>query len=159
MPVAEIGKVAETRCPYQRHGKGCVIYQSRPPSCRLWSCLWLTDDATAGLSRPDRSHYVLDPMPDFVTATADDGSPVVKVPVLQIWIDQAYPDAHRDPALRAMLEANCVAAIVRPLRILLCPPSLNSEAEWREMEMQSEGCEHTSSQIFEVIGERGLRLS
>ena len=41
-------------------------------------------------------------MPDFVTL----GEPGRETPieVVQIWVDPNYPDAHRDPALRAYVE-------------------------------------------------------
>jgi len=48
-------------------GKGCAIYAKRPMSCALWNCRWLVNDDTAELSRPDRSPYVIDIMPDYVT--------------------------------------------------------------------------------------------
>jgi hypothetical protein len=134
LPVPEIDKPALTRCAHQRHGKGCSIYDKRPMSCRLWSCLWLTDEATSDLSRPDRSHYVLDPVPDYVTATYDD-QPSQDWPVMQIWVDERHPDAHRDPALRAMLDKFMVMSIVRTgsdAAFLLCPPSRHPEGIWEE---------------------------
>lgn len=135
LPVPEVGKPALTRCQHQRHGKGCAIYADRPLSCRLWSCLWLTTDAaTAELSRPDRSHYVIDPVPDYVTATHEDGR-LEDHPVMQIWVDERYPDAHRDPALRAMLDRLGVLSLVRTgsdRAFLLVPPSRNADGVWEE---------------------------
>lgn len=134
LPVVELGKPALTRCDHQRHGKGCTIYERRPPSCRLWSCLWLTDEQTGNLSRPDRSHYVIDPVPDYVTAQKDDGT-AEDWPVMQIWVDERHPDAHRDPALRAMLDRFEIMAIVRTgsdQAFLLVPPSKNPAGEWVE---------------------------
>jgi hypothetical protein len=54
-------------------------------------------------SRPDRSHYVIDMLPDYVTVIDDDTGEKTNVEVIQIWIDPDYPDAHRDPALRRYL--------------------------------------------------------
>lgn len=134
LPVVELSKPALTRCKHQRHGKGCAIYDQRPLSCRLWSCLWLTDPQTADLSRPDRSHYVIDPVPDYVTAMKDDGTQE-DWPVMQIWVDERHPDAHHDPALRAMLDKFEVMAIVRTgsdAAFLLVPPSKNPAGVWVE---------------------------
>jgi Putative zinc- or iron-chelating domain len=96
--IEDFDKPAGERCPHQRHGKGCSVYSRRPFGCRMWQCRWLAEDDTAELRRPDRSHYVVDLVPDFVKT--DEGK---TVPVIQIWCDPNYRDAHRDPALRAFL--------------------------------------------------------
>lgn len=69
VPVPELGKKASHRCKHQKFGVGCAIYRKRPFSCAMWNCRWLTDPETNELRRPDRSHYVIDAMPDFVTLT------------------------------------------------------------------------------------------
>jgi hypothetical protein len=91
-------KPAGVRC---RHlvGKGCGIYARRPDPCRYWSCRWLFDAATADLRRPDHSGCIVDPTIDTLLI---EGQPV---DVLQVWCDPARREAHRDPALRAYLEA------------------------------------------------------
>lgn len=68
------------------------------------------------MSRPDRTHYVIDVMPDFITLVYDETGALTNVEVVQIWVDPSYPDAHRDPALRAYIERRGeegIAAIVR----------------------------------------------
>ena len=95
LPVKSLGKPERTRCTHLR-SKGCGIYARRPFDCRTFSCRWLMDETTAGLRRPDKAGYVIDPMTDTVLV---DGQPC---DVVQVWIDT--PDAHRDPALRAWLE-------------------------------------------------------
>ena len=115
LPLGEMGKKANMRCPHQRHQAGgcCKIYPDRPPPCKSWSCLWILHPGTGDLSRPDRAHYVIDPMADYVTAGQADGTQV-KVLVAQIWCDPKYPDAHRDPALRAfLLKTGRVVAMIR----------------------------------------------
>lgn len=99
LPAPELEKPAGARCSHQRHGKGCAVYARRPWSCATWTCRWLAGDDTSDLSRPDRVHYVIDVMPDFVRVGPDSQA----VPVVQVWIDPDYPDAHRDPRLRAYL--------------------------------------------------------
>jgi hypothetical protein len=92
-------KPAGQHCPYQKHHKGCTVYKNRPFGCRIWNCRWLVNDDTAGISRPDRSHYVIDIAPDFVTT--DEGH---TIPVIQIWVDKNYREAWRDPALLGYLK-------------------------------------------------------
>jgi hypothetical protein len=101
--IEEFDKAAGERCPHQRHGKGCVVYKTRPFGCRMWNCRWVQNDDTGDLPRPDRCHYVIDSLPDFVTAVPNDGSPAQRIPVIQVWLDPNYPEAHRDPKLRAWL--------------------------------------------------------
>ena len=101
----------------------------RPGSCRLWSCSWLiSPEETADLSRPDRSHYVIDPMPDFVTIDHPELG-LIKEPVTQIWLDPKHPDAHRDPALRNYIEKTRRAALIRTgekTAFVIVPPCLSS---------------------------------
>jgi hypothetical protein len=162
VPVAEIGKPAGKRCQHQAHHVGCRVYDTNrmPSSCRLWNCAWLADEQTVNLRRPDRSHYVIDTMPDFVTLQPNDGGPATDIPVLQIWIDPAYPDAHRDPALRAMLDKNHAAALVRfssKDAFLLAPPSVANDGKWHE---QTSGTtarkEHSLSEVLDVMEQRGM---
>lgn len=155
--VRELNKDAGQRCDHQRMGKGCAIYEKRPMSCRFWNCRWLVEDDTADLSRPDRSHYVVDIMPDFVTAMPDGGEKV-HVQVVQVWVDPKYPDAHRDPALRAFLARRGeegIAAIIRynaTDAFVLAPPAMN-KGEWREIRTAvSSGQSHSLAETAAALG-------
>lgn len=137
--VAEFDKPAGERCPTQKHGKGCAIYKKRPFCCRAWTCRWLMGQDTEGLQRPDRTHYVIDVMPDYITAVDNETGVKTHVPVLQIWVDPRFPDAHRDPHLRAYLakrgEEEGMAAIIRydaSEGFVLFPPALAADGEWHE---------------------------
>jgi hypothetical protein len=111
-------KPADERCRYQKHGKGCAVYARRPLGCRLWNCRWLVNDA-GETRRPDRTHYVIDIMPDVIRMVPnDDGDgPPVEITVIVVWCDPNYPDAHRDPALRDYLkdkaEKEGIGALIR----------------------------------------------
>ena len=110
--IADFDKPAGQPCPHQRFKKGCAVYAKRPFGCRVWTCRWLAEDDTADLSRPDRAHYVVDTAPDYVTGRENGQI----IPVIQIWVDPGYRDAHRDPALRAYLirrAAEGFAALIR----------------------------------------------
>lgn len=154
LPVRELNKPAGMRCQHQRHGKGCAIYSRKPPSCAVWSCAWLVDDDAGDLRRPDRAHYVIDIMPDFITATFED-APDQRLPVLQIWIDPQHPDAHRDPALRAYIAKRCeqeggMAALIRydsSRAFVLFPPAISSDGQWHEIHTGVADREHTAAEI------------
>jgi hypothetical protein len=132
----DFNKPAGQRCPHQRFGKGCAIYNRRPACCALWNCRWLVNNDTADLRRPDRSHYVIDIMPDFITL--DDGEHRANVEVVQIWVDPNYRDAYRDPALLAYLTRRGeegIAAIIRYSEsdgFVLFPPAMTHDGQWKE---------------------------
>lgn len=143
--VQEFDKPAGERCPTQKHGKGCAIYARRPFCCRTWSCRWLMGQNTEHLQRPDRVHYVIDCMPDYVTAVDNETGASFQVPVLQIWVDPRFPDAHREPHLRAYLaergEQEGMAAIIRygPSEgFVLFPPALSADGQWHEQTGEKE---------------------
>jgi hypothetical protein len=159
LPIAEIGKAANTRCTHQRIGKGCRVYDGPafPKSCATWSCMWLTDAATKDLMRPDRAHYVIDVMPDFITVEQHDGSPPVTIAVIQVWVDPKYPHAHRDPALRTYLahraEKFDQLALIRydaHNGFVLVPPSMTSTGEWHEQPSNYTG-EHSPEEIIDTL--------
>lgn len=155
LPVRELGKKASTRCKYQR-STGCQIYAKRPGSCVKWSCSWLTDPATAHLRRPDRAHYVIDPQPDFIRLEHEDGT-IENLPVLQIWVDSAYPDVHKDPDLMELLNHNRIVGLVRydsHRAFAMFPPSVCQNQRWnyKRSNIVSE-LEHSIRQVHEFLEE------
>lgn len=104
IPEQELAKPANQRCKHQHVGKGCGIYKTRPLSCRSWFCRWMADPRAHDLPRPDRCHYVVDTLLDNIVATNNETANVTRVPAIQVWVDPAYPHAHRDPRLRRYLE-------------------------------------------------------
>jgi hypothetical protein len=157
--VPEIGKPAHQRCKNQRFGKGCALYHTpfKPISCSTWNCRWLVNDDTADLSRPDRSHYVIDINPDYVIDINPDGKKT-KVPMVQIWLDSQHPNAHRDPALRAYLWRRGDEGIAGMIHldleraIVLYPPQMSFDNQWREVTGLREA-QHSWGDIMTVVGE------
>lgn len=141
LPVKSLGKLASERCKHQRFGKGCAIYARRPRECMVWNCRWLVDDDTSpfGLRRPDHVHYVIDVMPDFVRVTEPSSGRQEDQSVMQVWVDPQFPEAHRDPALRAYMvhiaQTRGDPTLVRwgnELAALIAPPALTGNGEWVE---------------------------
>lgn len=112
MPTEEIGKPANERCKHQCRS-GCRIYARKPMSCTLWNCRWLVDDDTADQPRPDRSHIVIDMMPDVIRMTHDDGRPPETLPVIVAWIDPAYRDAWQSEAFARYVARQKVPVLLR----------------------------------------------
>lgn len=158
LPTKEINKPANTRCKHQKVGKGCAIYARRPLSCAVWNCRWLLNDDTADLSRPDRVHYVIDVLPDWVTIQQEDGSSQ-DLPVLQIWVDPNFPDAHRDPHLRAYIQRRGIkdgmAALIRYGSndgFAIFPPSIAADGQWHE---QDSNLRREESNLAETLAKFG----
>jgi hypothetical protein len=152
--IAVLIKKAGERCPHQRFGKGCAIYATRPLACRFWNCRWLVNADTTDLSRPDRSHCVIDIMPDVIRLTYPD-LPQRDIEVVQIWIDPAYPDAWRTPEMMAFIERRAKegrATLVRYNQtdaIAVFAPSLSDDGKWHE--------EGSNNNNQELLAERKRR--
>lgn len=157
VPVAELNKPGNTRCKHQRM-TGCAIYAHRPISCQIWMCAWLAAEAdTRELSRPDRTHYVIDISLDFVVGTKD--GVTANIPVIQVWADPRYPDCHRDPALRALIRSRDMAALVRfnnadgQDAILIFPME---NGEWYEhTDTMKQERQHTPAEVIQVLRDNG----
>lgn len=161
-----IDKPAGVRCPHQRHRTGCVIYADRPYCCRVWNCRWLVNDDADDLRRPDHAHYVIDVMPDFITAVDNETGQSHHIEAIQIWCDPRHRDAHRDPALRRWLERRALEGKVALIRydsrdaITLIPPGMASDGQWHEHAGTSTEKDHTLRDIERALhGRATLKLS
>jgi hypothetical protein len=160
LPVPPLDKKAGQRCQHQKFGKGCAVYHrsGMPPECALWNCRWLVNDDCDDLSRPDRVHYVIDLMPEFITANSD-GKPT-NIQVVQIWCDPKYPDAHRDPALRRYLFRRAEEGIAGLIRynsrdaIVIFAPPFDINGEWHEIVSgMTAGPPHTMEQVQQALSQ------
>lgn len=161
LPMLEFDKPAGERCKHQRHHVGCNIYPRRPMACRLWNCRWLGGDNTG--ARPDHAHYVVDIMLDYITVVPHDGSEPANVPVLQVWVDPKFPDAHRDKKLRAYIEGIAMPALIRLNAregFVIAPPNVNADGVWYEGVGVgvSLGREHTLKEKLAAIGPMKITL-
>jgi hypothetical protein len=165
VPVQSLEKKAGQRCKHQKFGKGCAVYHrpEMPSECAIWNCRWLVNDDTDDLSRPDRSHYVIDLMPDFITIRRDGEEPE-HIQVAQIWVDPNHRDAHRDPALRRWMERRGEQGIASIIRFnkreafVIFPPSMAGDGEWHEVQSgMKPGPSHTFDEVVSALG-GGVRL-
>jgi hypothetical protein len=159
LPVPPLGKKAGERCQHQKFKKGCAVYRTAamPTACAVWNCRWLVNDDAAELGRPDRVHYVIDIMPDFVSIGHDGSAERQHIQVVQVWCDPKHPEAHRDPALRRWLHRRAeqgVAAIIRfdarDALILFAPP-LAHDGAWHEVRTASREQTHSLSEIVAAL--------
>lgn len=160
VPVKSLGKAAGERCKHQSRSKGCKIYDRRPNCCRLWSCAWQAEsDADAmDLRRPDRTHYVIDCMPDFIEVQYHYENKTRKIPCIQIWIDPKYPKAYEDPALLAFLKRRGENGYIGVIRLngrdafVLWPPAMTTDGRW-QISTGECSVEHTAKEVFEALNE------
>jgi hypothetical protein len=156
--VASLDKPPGQRCKHQRH-TGCRVYHTAMPSdCSLWNCRWLVNNAGA-TSRPDRVHYVIDLMPDFITAIDNETGEQRHAQVIQIWVDPRYPDAWRDPDLLAYLRLRGEEGIAALIRynskdaFVLLPPAMAGDEDFHELRHgQSSGRDHSFAEIAQALG-------
>jgi hypothetical protein len=140
VPVPVIQKPAGKRCKHARHGKGCTIYATRPFDCRSWTCRWMADRAnTEGMSRPDRSHFVVDIIPDQIKQKFESGAER-DIGVIQVWIDPAFPEAAKSDELRRymahMAEKFGYPTIIRwnaRDAYVVFPPAICADGQWHQM--------------------------
>ena len=167
LPVPPLDKPGGVRCKHQRFRTGCAVYRKEgfPIECALWSCRWLV---VPGLDvpRPDHAHYVIDIVPDYITVNVP-GRADETVPVVQVWCDPHYPEAHRDPRLRAWLETMsrerwCAIVRFSPQEaLLLIPPLLSDTGRWEEIgggdQMRlDEGGGHSAEDIAAKLHQAGI---
>ncbi|MGY8677284.1 hypothetical protein Q2941_05630 [Bradyrhizobium sp. UFLA05-153] len=119
----------------------------------------VNDDADE-LSRPDRSHVVIDVMPDFITLQDNTTCELQNIQVVQIWCDPNYPDAHRDPALRRWLFRRAeegIAALVRfnaKEALTIFAPPFDENGEWHESSGASTGRTHSLLETIKALSGR-----
>ena len=130
--VDELNKLAGEHCIHQRGSEGCGIYETRPPICRGYRCLWLQ----GGLEddeRPDRTGGVVDlePLAAGVQLTIRevrrghfDESPAL----------QAIAERYRGQMPVRVTDAEDVMNPDRPFRVLLAGGVEHRvEGEWFEI--------------------------
>lgn len=159
LPQKELAKPALTRCQHQRHSEhgSCNIYATRPPSCQLWACAWLNNADTGNLSRPDRSHVVVDIMPDVIRIDDGQGN-VDDMEALVIWVDPLYPDAWRHPSLlnyfNERAKVHKLAVLVRygsSEGFVAFPPATTGYDEWIERNSQKEWVERSAGETVDRL--------
>jgi hypothetical protein len=120
------------------HRQGSSIYSKRHNDCRAWSCRWKATRRPAACRAPTartiRSTVSTTTSPRTIPRQTN-----AKVGAYQVWVDPAFPDAHRAPELRAWVEKQnakhgCVFVIRYSARagFTLIPPTLSDGHGWLE---------------------------
>jgi hypothetical protein len=112
--VPEIGKKENAPCPNAKKDEGCAIHESRPESCRAYSCLWLAEGSPEivpesrlrgkseiptllrNMDRPDRVGVVVDVLPPDSEFSRFSGYP-------SLLLRSARPHAFSEPEARGLV--------------------------------------------------------
>jgi len=93
---------------------------------------------TGDQSRPDRSHLVIDLMPDYITLQNPETGERYEIEVVQVWCDPHYPDAHKAPQFRRYVERRADEGKMVLVRfnsrdaITLLAPRWSADSQWHE---------------------------
>ncbi|QIG76938.1 hypothetical protein EVC30_109 [Rhizobium phage RHph_Y1_11] len=130
--ITEIKKEKNRWCGFCDVGKGCKIYDNRPPSCQEYQCMWLASQETpAPLPieyRPDKSKVVITSVNETtISAHVDPGSPHAWkakpiIDVLNILALQAKVLVSTNNSLEKILLEGNGASIVTQRRITMTAP-------------------------------------
>jgi hypothetical protein len=112
--IAELDKPKDAWCPNFVAGAGCRIYPDRPPSCRNFSCSWLTDATMGPEWKPSVCKMVLDAKPRMLAVHVD---PAVSRP----WRSEPYYSVLKRLSAQGMSRSIIVLVIERRRNIVILP--------------------------------------
>jgi tRNA isopentenyl-2-thiomethyl-A-37 hydroxylase MiaE len=101
---------------------------------------------------------VIDVMPDYITIRNNETGTAEYVEVVQIWVDPNYPEAHRDPALRAYIERRShegVAALIRwdnTEGMVIFAPAMSGDRRWHEVTQALSSEQHSLADVVKALG-------
>ena len=114
MRIPELDKPKDEWCPNFARGCGCRIYTDRPPSCRTFNCLWLTDFAMGPEWKPSVSKMVLVSKPRLLAVHID---PAANKP----WRLEPYNSVLKRLAAQGQNNQMVVLVIDRKRNIVILP--------------------------------------
>jgi hypothetical protein len=88
--IRELEKPADRWCRHAVIGKGCGIYENRPPVCQRFHCQWILDPRLGPEWKPEKARFILYPDQE-------------KQEVLHVAVDPAFPDAWTRPPFLAAI--------------------------------------------------------
>lgn len=162
--VDPIGKRAGEDCVHQRGAEGCGIYETRPPICRGYQCLWLQGGLEED-ERPDRTGGIVDLETTGIglrLAIRESRRGVFDESVLL----QSIAERYRDQMPVRITDAEDVLNPDRPFRVLL-PEGVEQRVFGDRIDVYRDGvleeqrrqpwAERTFRRLINVWRNRGLR--
>jgi hypothetical protein len=112
--IPELEKPKDCWCPNFTAGTGCSIYDDRPPSCRNFTCRWLTDPDMGPEWKPSVCKMVVDSRPSLFVVHVD---PAVTKP----WSAEPYLSVLKRLSARGLTKGVIVVVIERRRTIVILP--------------------------------------
>jgi hypothetical protein len=102
--VTALEKPPGTWCPHCVRGKGCGIYQTRPPECRTFYCHWMLEKGLTADWKPEKAKFAL--------VTSEGGH-------MTAFVDPGFPGAWRSsPYFETLKRWSLEGARANPARIV-----------------------------------------
>ncbi len=112
--IPELDKPKDSWGPNFVAGAGCRIYADRPPSCRNFSCRWLTDPTMGPEWKPNVCKMVVDSRPSLFVVHVD---PAVTRP----WTVEPYMSVLKRLSAQGLAKGVIVMVIERRRTIVILP--------------------------------------
>ena len=112
--IPELQKPKDSWCPNFTAGIGCRIYDERPPSCRSFSCRWLTDLAMGPEWKPSICKMVVDSRPGLFVVHVD---PAVSQP----WRAEPFLSVLKRLSAQGLQKSVIVMVIEKRRTIVILP--------------------------------------
>ena len=115
--VAAVDSPAGVWCRHCKPGRGCGIWETRPPGqCRSFDCLWLTQGWLGPEWKPERAKFVitLEPASRFMLVQVDPGAP-------RAWRTEPYYSQLRRWAVAAVPEHRLVIVFLNRSATVVLP--------------------------------------
>jgi hypothetical protein len=89
--IKELEKPSDRWCRHAVIGKGCGIYENRPPVCQSFFCQWMLDPRLGPEWKPEKAKFIL-----YVDREKEE--------VFNVAVDPAFPDAWTKPPFFAAIK-------------------------------------------------------
>jgi hypothetical protein len=89
--IKELEKPSDQWCRHAAIGKGCGIYEARPPVCQSFFCQWMLDPGLGPEWKPEKAKFIL-----YVDREKEE--------VFNVAVDPAFPDAWTRPPFFAAIK-------------------------------------------------------
>ena len=89
--IKDLDKPSGQWCRHAVIGKGCGIYEDRPPVCRKFHCLWMLDPRLGPEWKPEKAKFFMYPDRE-------------REEVFNVAVDPAFPDAWTKPPFLAAIK-------------------------------------------------------
>ncbi len=89
--IKELEKPPDRWCRHAVIGKGCGIYENRPPVCQSFFCQWMIDPRLGPEWKPEKAKFIL-----YVDREKEE--------VFNVAVDPAFPDAWTKPPFFAAIK-------------------------------------------------------